>query len=278
MFLQRAVGRQQIEFDHALAFDAQAGNVGLDFHGAAGRDDLLGKVQIAQAEVARLRHAHVDQIERDAGEFVQAVLEPGGLIGPPRRPRQVGKDIDFLGRQVAFLQHHRGLADDLAERPRVGDEFQPLDPLLAQAAIGVEAPRRHARIEDRDLAFRRQLGQEPLADFLGRFQAGLLFVAILHVRGGVEDQRRRHGRLLAAQPRRELDARPRQGQGQQGDRPRAEQQQQQVPQAQPPLVGVMPFLDEPQGREFQQLRPLAHDQVQDDRNHDQPRAGQEVRG
>ena len=63
------------------------------------------------------------------------------------------------------------------------------------------------------------------------------------------------GAFLAAQPRRELDARPRQGQGQQGDRSRAEQQQQQVSQPQPPLVGVVPFLDEPQGREFQQLRP-----------------------
>ena len=88
----------------AVAFDAQAGNVGLDFHGTAGRDDLLGKVQVAQAEVARFAHAHVDQIQRHAGEFVQAVLKLGGLIGPPRRPRQVGKDIDLLGRQLAVFQ------------------------------------------------------------------------------------------------------------------------------------------------------------------------------
>ena len=207
---------------------------------------------------------------------MQTVLEFGGLVGRPRRPRQIGKDVDFLDRQVALLLQHEGrLADDRVQRSRVGNDFQLFDPLLAQTAVGVETPRHHARIEDRDLAFRRQLGQQPLADFLGRFQPGLLLAHVLHVRGGVEDQRRRHGRLLAAQPRRELDARPRQGQGQQGDRPRAEQQQQQVSQAQPPLVRVVPFLDEPQGREFQQLRLLAHDQVQDDRNHDQPCAGQQ---
>jgi len=121
---------------------------------------------------------------------VQTVLEFGRFVGPPGRPREIGKDVDLLGRQVALFQHHRGLGDDLAERPRVGDDIQLFDPLFAPAAVDVEAPRRHARIEYGDLAVRRQLGQQPLADFLGRFQPGFLFVAILHVRSGVEDQRR----------------------------------------------------------------------------------------
>ena len=146
---------------------------------------------------------------------------------------------------------------------------------LLESAVGVEALRGHARIADRDLAFRRQLLQQPLADFLCRFQAGLLVAHVLHVRGRVEDQRRGHRRLLAAEALRELDARPGQRQGQHGDRRRAEQQKQQVPQPQPPLVLVVPPLDEPQRRELQQLRLLAHDQVQDDRNRDHARAAQQ---
>ena len=56
--LQRAVVFRQIEFDHAFgfaratAFRAQGGDIGLDFHGTAGGDDLLRKAESPRAKSA----------------------------------------------------------------------------------------------------------------------------------------------------------------------------------------------------------------------------------
>ena len=72
----------------------------------------------------------------------------------------------------------------------------------------------------------------------------------------------------------QLHAGPGQGERQQRNHARPQQQQQQVPQLQPPLVRVVPLLDEPQRGKLQQRRPPPHDQVQHDRHRDQRGSGQ----
>ena len=53
------------------------------------------------------------------------------------------------------------------------------------------------------------------------------------------------------------------------------EEQQQVTQFQPPLVRVVPLLDEPQRRKLQPLRFAAHNEMQNDRYSDQCSAGKQ---
>ena len=166
------------------------------------------------------------------------------------------------------VEHHR-------QRLRVGHGLQPCDSLLGRAAIGLERGRRaEPGVHDGHLALLGQLLQQPEAQLAAGLQAGLVLVAILHARGGVEHQGRRHGRLLAADGPGQFHAGPGQGERQQRDGPGPQQQQQQMPQLQPPLVHVVPLLEEPQRGELQQRRPAAHDQVQHDRQRHQRGPGQ----
>jgi hypothetical protein len=205
---------------------------------------------------------------------VEPFLDGRSRIDRPRRPGKIGEQVEFLARQIALLKDARRLADNARERLRLVDHFEPFDALLAQASIGIEAALHHAGVEHGDLAFARQLRQEPLPQFLGRFQPGLVLVAVLDMRGDIEHQGRSHRRFLAAQRAAELHAGPRQGEGQQGDHRGAKQKQQQVTQQQSPLVHVMTLLDEAQRRKLQQLGLLPHDQVQRDRYDDQGGPGQ----
>ena len=107
----------------------------------------------------------------------------------------------------------------------------------------------------------------------GGLQPSLVLVAILHVRRRIEHQGRRHGGLLSAGRAGQFHARTGQGEGQQCNHTHSQQQQQQVPQLQPPLVRVVPLLEEPQGGKLQQRRLAAHDQVQNDRHRDQCASG-----
>ena len=207
---------------------------------AGGCDDLLGKVEVAQGEVARFRHAHVDQIQRNAGQLAQAGPEAGGLVGPPRRPREVGKDVDFLGRQILFLSTPAAsLTIWLSDRG-----LGAVSSFSIRSGSGRDRRRSSAaRCSNRRLRSGSPAAIGPAAS--GRFPGRLPGGCSCRAGTACAARRRRSARLPRGPrlpSRDELNARPGQGQGQQGDRPGAEQQEQQMSQAEPPLVGVVPLL------------------------------------
>ncbi len=210
-------------------------------------------------------HAHVDQVDADVGRTAQLLPQPGGGLFGPGHAGQVGEEVDLPPRKFAGLQKPRRVDQHGGQRPHVSRRLQPLDAVLRRSQVDLERCRGQPRIEHGHLAVMGQAGDQREGQILGLLQPRVVLVAVLHPLRGVENQRRGDRRLLRPPARPQLDARPRQGQRQQGDRQHPQGQQQQVPQPQPAAVGVLPQLHEPQGRKLEVLGLAAHHQVQHDR-------------
>ena len=263
--LRLAIGVQQVQFDDPRRRRAEARDGRLDGERAAARQDLAREPHVAQAVVGRVGDAHVDHVDAQAAKLAKLLPQRGRCSsGQAPRERSVKMYSSF---RSSSLWRRSFTARSIA----IGSGCE-LATVSSCAIRSLAAPRsagnaaaEPSRVSSTAISLSLgQLRQQPAAEFAGGLQPGLVLVAIFHARGGVEHQRRRHRRLLAADAGR-LHARPGQGERQQRNRPRPQQQEQQMPQPQPPPVHVVPLLDEPQRRKLQQRRPPPHDQMQHDR-------------
>ena len=152
---------------------------------------ILGKhlgtdSHIAECEIVRLFHAHVDHIQRHFARIVQERFKPAGHIGRPSALRKIGEQIDFLP-LLRFFSHQRQRSlDHLRKRRRGGGRLQLANPLFGGPKIDGEIARRLLRFEHGHFAFGRQLAEQPMGCALGHFQPRLIFFAIGHARRRVE--------------------------------------------------------------------------------------------
>ena len=155
---------------------------------------------------------------------------------------QIGEDVDLLAVQVALAQELHGLVERHRQRLRVGHGLQARDSLLGRAAIGLKRRRRaQPRVQHGDLALLRAVAAAATGPTRRAASSRVWFSWRYSIRGAASNTSAAAtgASWLPTRPA-PISARPGQGERQQRNGPRPQQQQQQVPQLQPPLVRVVP--------------------------------------